>query len=59
MKSANIVELSKAAVLALAEVKAANEAFDKGEVNVYDTLDAIVAAIEAYQLAEQRRRKAA
>jgi hypothetical protein len=47
------------AILTLVEIKAASEAFDKGEANVYDILDAIVAAIEAYHAAEQRRRKAA
>jgi hypothetical protein len=59
MKPVALIPQSRAAILTLAEIKAASEAFDKGEVNAYDTLDAIVAAIEAYHAAEQRRRKAA
>jgi hypothetical protein len=34
------------AVLALAEIKAAIEAFDRGETNVFDALDAIIVAVE-------------
>lgn len=50
---------AKAAVLALAEIKAATQAFDRGATNVFDTLDAVFAAVEAYRTAEQRRVKAA
>ncbi|NDC63749.1 MAG: hypothetical protein EBZ59_07160 [Planctomycetia bacterium] len=35
------------AVLTLAEIKAAVEAFDRGDANVFDTLDAIIVAFEA------------
>ena len=41
----------KTAVLTLAEIKAAVEAFDRGETNVLNALDAIIAAAEAYRAA--------
>jgi hypothetical protein len=47
------------AILAMAEVKAAAESFDKGSTNVFDALDAIVVAIEAYRAARRPRRVAA
>lgn len=54
------------AVLMLAEIKAAIEAFDRGDTNVFDALDAIFVAVEAHQAAtaddgrrEPRRRDAA
>jgi hypothetical protein len=40
-----------AAVLTLAEIKAAVERFDRGETNVFDALDAIVVEVEAYRAA--------
>ena len=40
-----------AAILTLAEIKAAVEAFDRGESNVFDALDAIIVAVEAQQAA--------
>ena len=43
----------------MAEVKAAAESFDKGSTNVFDALDAIVVAIEAYRAARRPRRVAA
>lgn len=42
---------TKAAIITLAEIKAALEAFDRGETNVFDALDSVVVAIEAYQAA--------
>jgi hypothetical protein len=47
------------AVLTLAEIKAATEAFDRGDSNVFDTLDAIVIAVEVQQNAAASRREAA
>lgn len=38
-----------AAILAIAEIKAATEAFDRGDANVFDALDAIIVAVEAHQ----------
>ena len=51
MKTPKVLLLAKAAVLTVAEIKSATEAFDRGEANVLDTLDAIVVAVEAYQAA--------
>lgn len=47
------------AIFALAEIKGATQAFDKGQTNVFDALDAIVVAIEAYRSGVAKRRKAA
>ena len=47
------------AILALADIKAAAEAFDSGEMNVINALDAIVAAVEAWQAAGRLRLSAA
>jgi hypothetical protein len=49
----------KLAVLTVAEIKAATEAFDRGDANVFAVLDAIVVAVEAYRSAAPRRREAA
>jgi hypothetical protein len=48
-----------AAVLVLAEVKAATDAFDQGETNAFDAVDAIGVAIDAFRDALQARRDAA
>jgi len=37
------------AILTLADIKAAANAFERGEVSVFDALDAIAMAIEAYE----------
>lgn len=58
-KMPNTISVAKAAILALAEVKAATEAFDRGESNAFDTMDAITIAVEAYKAATQPRRDAA
>ena len=66
MKKSISVPLATTAILTLAEIKAAVEAFDRGESNVFDSLDAIIVAVEAYQAAmahderrEPQRRDAA
>jgi hypothetical protein len=51
--------ISKSAVLAIAEIKAATEAFDRGETNVFDALDVIAVAVVAHQNAMASRRDAA
>lgn len=51
--------LTHAVIMAIAEIKAAADAFDRGETNAYDAMDAIVVAIEAYRAAAERRRDAA
>lgn len=54
------------AILTLAEIKAAVMAFDHGDANVFDALDAVVMAIETHRSnveravgRERRRRDAA
>jgi hypothetical protein len=42
---------SATAVLVLAEIKAAIEAFDRGDTNVSDAFDVIIIAVESYQAA--------
>lgn len=51
MKKAIVVPFATTAICALAEIKAAVEAFDRGESNVFDALDVIVVAVEAYRAA--------
>jgi hypothetical protein len=58
--------IQTATILTLAEIKAAVGAFDRGDTNVFDALDAIIVAVEAYQAAiaravhrKDRRRDAA
>ena len=41
--------IQTATILTLAEIKAAVEAFDRGDTNVFDALDAVIVAVEAYQ----------
>lgn len=45
------IHLAHAAILMLAEVKTATEAFDRGDTNVFEAVDAITDAIEAYRSA--------
>jgi phosphopantetheine adenylyltransferase len=51
MKKPMSVQFAKPAILTLAEIKAAVEAFDCGDTNVFDALDAIIVAVEAHQAA--------
>ena len=41
--------LARMAILTLAEIKKVTAAFDGGEVNLFEALDAVRAAVEAYQ----------
>lgn len=50
---------ARAAILVLAEIKAAVEAFDRGEKNAFDVLDAVCVAVEAWRAAARPRRRAA
>jgi hypothetical protein len=61
MSSNNSHALATTAILTLAEIKHVAEAFDGGEVNLFDALDAIGVAVEAYQVEvqQQTRRGAA
>lgn len=47
------------AIVALAVIKSEAEAFDRGESNAFDALDAIIAAVEDYQATARIRREAA
>lgn len=53
--------IQTATILTLAEIKAALEAFDRGEINAFDALDAIVVEVEAYRAVARpaNRREAA
>lgn len=47
------------AILTMAEIKAAADGFNSGEVNVYDALEAIALAVEAYRAVAAPRRTCA
>ena len=47
------------AVFAIADIKAVVDAFDRGDLNLFMALDAIAAAVEAYQDAATSGREAA
>lgn len=44
------------AILALAEIRAATDVFDRGEANVFDALDAVTVSVESYRAAMRRHR---
>ena len=47
------------AIVTLAVIKSEAEAFDRGETNAFDALDAIIMAVEDYQATVRIRREAA
>ena len=59
MNKPDAVQGMRIVILAMAEIKAATDAFERGEANVHDAIDAIAAAVEACReaAAEQRRRQ--
>jgi hypothetical protein len=59
MKNKTFATLAKRAVLVMAEIKAATNAFDRGDMNAFDALDAIRVAVESYAKDEAGKRKAA
>lgn len=59
MENRNLVLSAKRAVLAMAEIKAATEAFDQGKTNVFEALESVSIAVEGYAEAEESRRRAA
>lgn len=59
MKKPAVLPLAKNAILTLSEIKTATEAFDRGETNVFDALDSIIVAVEAYRSTEHLRQEAA
>ena len=50
MKSPSTIPFAPSAILAIAEIKAAIESFDHGDVNVFDAFDAIVVAVATYHV---------
>jgi len=50
---------TKRAILTIAEIKAAAEAFDRGDVNVFDALEEIRVVIETYRAAASPVREVA
>jgi|APCry1669188879_1035177.scaffolds.fasta_scaffold55291_2 hypothetical protein len=50
---------SAVAILTMAEIKAATDGFNSGKTNVFDALDSIIAAVDAYRSAALPFRKAA
>lgn len=59
MPQKNFEKLAEQAVLMIAEIKAATDAFDRGDTNVFDALDAIRVAVESYAKDEDGKREAA
>lgn len=59
MKTPVTFPLVKAALLTLADIKAAVESFDNGDTNAFDALDAILVAVDVYRSAAQSRSDAA
>jgi len=49
MKKPIAVPLAPLAICTIAKIKAAVESFDRGEANVFDTLEGIIVAVEAYR----------
>lgn len=54
MKKPSTIRFAQSAILTLAEIKAAIKAFDRGDANLFDALDAVLVAIEAYRSTSQK-----
>jgi hypothetical protein len=54
-----IVSLATSAIMTIAEINAAVEAFERGEISVFDALAAVGTAWEAYEGGVPARRQAA
>lgn len=59
MDDITFVLMAQRAVLAMAEIKAATEAFDRGDTNVFDALDAVMGAVAGYSERDAGTREAA
>jgi len=59
MNTPNTISATTAAILTLARIKAATEAFDRGDINVLEALDAIRMVAEAHRAAASPAREAA
>ena len=55
----DIISIATCAIMTMAEVKAAVEAFERGEISVFDALAAVGTAWEAYEAGVPARRQAA
>ena len=55
MKKPMSLPVAGAAICTIAEIKAAVEAFDRGEANVFDALDTIAVAVEACRAATAKK----
>ena len=53
------VTLATTAILTMADIQAAAQAFEQGEINVFVALDAVAVALESYEATAQPARKAA
>ena len=58
MEKPTTIPHAKRAILTMAEIKAATEAFDRGDINVFDALDEIRLAVEAHRAAASPIREA-
>ncbi len=58
MKTPDPQTLARLAILAVAEIKSAVDAFDRGDQNVFEALRLVETAIEHYHEAGQRRHAA-
>ena len=59
MENKTFALMAQRAVLAMAEIKAATEAFDRGDTNVFAALDTVRVAVEGYADSEESSREAA
>jgi hypothetical protein len=59
MHAANPFLLAKAAIFALASIKEATTAFDRGQTNAHDALGEVAEAVATYQAACEPRGEAA
>ena len=57
MKTQKPITLAKKAVLTLAEVKAAVDAFDRGDASVFCAIDAIQIAVDTYRVETMVKRR--
>ena len=55
MFNVDAVSVLKASVLSLATIKAEVEAFDRGDCNAFDAMDAICVVVEAYRVTAVQR----
>lgn len=55
MKTPKFVESAKSAVHAIAEIKAAVEAFDRGDANAFDVLEAVRVVVAAREVVDRSR----